>query len=152
MAQVGWIEGQGTREWYTGSGRYRQEIIGPCLHRRESGNDKTYYIRRKMRSPNSLGTKRDYHWGTFIPPYTPDLFLGYFEATSNAQESNWNRCWQGAIDERPADPRDDNPQLPPITENNTWTTTPIVQNIDWRIALAVLLAVAALLWWLLKRK
>lgn len=157
MSAGNWSKGANDFTWSKGSGRWREEIVGPCVTN-ETG---TYYIRRKNKCPQGWCKKVLYDFGRFRPPQWNEdgsfvetfrsdgssfYEYGTFIESSETSESAWNECWakdRSLPEPPPAPDPDPSEKIDPTASNQTFSS---IEQIDWRIALVVGISVLTLIY------
>jgi hypothetical protein len=145
MALGEWINGTPGHTWYRGKGIGREEIKGPCVFR---DNDIEYILER-----NELGNlfgmipyvkRQNYRAGNLYFHVDEDgnrtTKVSEFKETYTSNKGNWDACdYANPIDERTSVTAPNQPEsdFTPAVYNST----PITENIDWRIALAIALVI-----------
>lgn len=139
--------------WQKDYGRYLKTVHGPCRY--EPGLPPTYIL-RKMTNPSMWGNRRTYNWGYFDRPEFDEngnwstnadgsVNYGNFITTSAASEWFWNDCHRNPPTAPEQDPEDTD-----TTFSTPDNLTSIIENIDWRIALAIVLLVVIGIYALIK--
>lgn len=140
---MGWNAGADGYTWNAGNGIKRKTVVGPCRCVLPGGA--THMMRfNDIGSFLGIEWKEQTRWlaGWFSPE------TGFTTAQAS-DEATWNSCWANI---------NCTPQPAPPTEQPTtdptvgWASTPLTESIDWRVALAALLIVSIIVFYLIKNR
>lgn len=144
---MGWNPGTYDGTWYTGSGIRRQEIVrSACLWR--FGLRGTHVLKS-----NSLGNVLGIEWVTGTNYVTGVMAQAQnggmeFTALDGTNQDVWNASWLSDCQPQPnsGDATKGNGENDTNFQPAAQNSTPIVKSIDWRIAVAVGIIVALVIY------
>ena len=128
---MSWQTGNGF-SWYEGTGLYRIDVVGPCRCLLPNG---ATHVQKKKRLKSVLGIT--WSEGNIYVAGTFDPTVGFYPLQA-VDQSTYDQCW-GAIN-----CTSERPQVGTEAPQHN-ATTPTGQDFDWKLAIAAILILIALI-------